>query len=515
MNKKIFVSILLSCLCAISFAQKSTTSFVTDSLDKYIEREMKAADIPGLAICIVKDGKIVVSKGYGVKKIGSVGKEGMNNYVDENTLFMIGSNTKAFTGTSVAMLANEGKCSLSDKVKKWVPEFCYKDKWVEKEANLTDILCHRMGMQTFQGDFLLFGTDLKRSEIIKKIGSITPRHEFRTKWGYYNTGFVLAGAAIESISGTSWNKFFEKNIFSPLDMNNTKALSSEMLNVENRAFAHSKSEGKTCLIDYCIMDEIGPAASICSSAKDMSHWLKMQLNHGMYNGKKVLSHKVINSTRKPSSIVREGRSPFNRSNFRLYGLGWNVEDYEGTKIVSHTGGIPGFLSSMTLVPEHNLGIVILTNTDQNALFIALKMEIIDSYLNLPYRGYAQLYRTSSARYAKKEEAAKQTIRDTAAMKINTELSLKKYAGKYENELYGFADIKKKKGKLIVSFEHHPGLEATLKYIGRNRFLCSFNTPVFGECVLPFKTEGKNVIEFTLPLPSSLDPLKYRFVKTVK
>jgi len=428
---------------------------------------------------------------------------------------MIGSNTKAFTGTSIAILANEGKCNLTDKVKKWVPEFKFKNKWIEKEANLTDILSHRMGMQTFQGDFLLFGTDLNRKEIIEKIGSITPKYEFRTKWGYYNTGFIIAGAAIKSISDMSWNKFFKKRIFTPLEMNNTVALSSEILDVENKAYAHSKVEGKLSVIDYCLMDEIGPAGSICSSAKDMSQWLIMQLNNGKFKEKQILSPQIISICRKPNSIVRAGRHPFNKNNFVLYGLGWATEDYEGTKIISHTGGIPGFLSSMTLLPEKKLGIVILTNTDQNALFEALKWEIIDSYLNLPYRRYAKLYRNSSDKHAQKQERQKKILKDSAELKIKTDIPLKKFNGRYVNKLYGYTEIEKKKDELKVSFEHHKGLIATLKHIGKNRFMCTFNSPVYGTCIIPFVVEDKNVIDFTLSLPAYLDPVKYRFVKVLK
>lgn len=510
MTNKISLSIVFSLIFSltslISYSQENIPSFITDSLDTYIEREMKAADIPGLSICIVKDGKVIVSKGYGVSKIGEESK------VDENTLFMIGSNTKSFTGTSLALLANEDKCCLLDKVKKWVPDFKFKDKWIEKEANLTDILCHRMGMQTFQGDFLLFGTDLKRKELIKMIGSITPKHEFRTKWGYYNTGFVIAGSAIESISNMSWNEFFKKRIFTPLEMNNTISLSSEILDIENRAYAHSTINGNLSVIDYCIMDEIGPAGSICSSAKDMSHWLMVQLNNGKYKEKQIFSPKVINATRTPHSILGKGRHPFNKNNYSLYGLGWKIDDYEGTKIVSHTGGIPGFLSSMTILPKQNLGIVILTNTDQNALFEALKWEIIDSYMNLPYRGYAKLYTKSNQQYAKAIEKEKKILRDSANLKIKTQIPLKKFRGRYINKLYGYSNIEKKNEELKVSFEHHKGLIATLKHLGKNQFLCIFNNPVFGSCIVPFKVKDKQIIDFTLSLPAYLDPVKYRFIK---
>src|SRR5690606_33130505 len=171
--------------------------------------------IPGVAICIVKDGEVVLAKGYGVRKAGTEDK------VDENTLFMIGSNTKAFTGTALALLEHDGKLSMDDKVQKYLPDFTMKDPWVAKELNLTDIVSHRMGMETFQGDFMYWTSDLTMDMVIQKFGLLTPAYSFRTKWGYTNAGYAIAGKIIENVSGKLWNEFLKERIFIPFNMNIT------------------------------------------------------------------------------------------------------------------------------------------------------------------------------------------------------------------------------------------------------------------------------------------------------
>ncbi|RPI70502.1 MAG: class A beta-lactamase-related serine hydrolase, partial [Ignavibacteriales bacterium] len=195
---KIFLFIIsLTFYFSNLYSQTENRSFITDSLDAYVEEALTTWQIPGIAVCVVKDGEVVLSKGYGVREAGKDDK------VDENTLFMIGSNTKAFTGTALALLEHDGKLSMDDKVQKYLPDFTMKDPWVAKELNLTDIVSHRMGMETFQGDFMYWTSDLTMDKVIQKFGQLTPTYGFRTKWGYTNAGYAIAGKIIEKVSGKS------------------------------------------------------------------------------------------------------------------------------------------------------------------------------------------------------------------------------------------------------------------------------------------------------------------------
>ncbi|MCB0566919.1 MAG: serine hydrolase [Phaeodactylibacter sp.] len=502
------VSLLFLFWVEIAYAQPSAPlpAFLTDSLDTYVERALASWQIPGVAVCVVKDGAVVLQKGYGLRELGKADK------VDENTLFMIGSNTKAFTGTALAMLAHEEQCALSDKVKKWLPEFRMHDPWVEENAILADLVTHRLGMETFQGDFMYFDSDFTTEEIIRNFGKLKPLYDFRTKWGYCNAGFLIAGECIERISGDSWAETLRKRIFEPLEMTRTLALSSEIAGADNRAVAHTLHHGALKVIPYGEIDPVAPAGSISSSIHDMSHWLLAQLSNGKYKEVEVIPADVISRTRKPESIIGRAGHPFNRRHYQLYAMGWKLEDYEGREIVSHTGGIHGFVTSVTLLPEENLGIVVLTNTDQNYFYEALKWEILDAYLELPYRNYSQAYNGYWKTMTAEQEAGIEKWRDTVAMNLKPALPAEAFTGRYEHEVYGSIEIKTQENMLQVSFEHHPGLNATLEPMGGNRFLCTYNNPLYGVKVWPFQIEGRQVKGCTLWVNDFIEFLPYDFVK---
>lgn len=360
MKKYLILSLFI--LSVVIVSAQETPSFIKDSLDAYIQKGLVNWQIPGLAVCVVKDGKVVVMKGYGIKEVGG------NDKVDENTLFMIGSNSKAFTGTALAMLADEKKLSLDDHVQKWLPDFKLYDPWVTKEANIRDLLCHRLGFETFQGDFMYFDSDLSTAEVRDKFSKVKPLYSFRSRWGYTNAAFMTAGEIIPRVTSQSWEKFLKERIFTPLEMNNTLALSKDIETAANKTSAHTVVQGVLKKIPYGKIDNLAAAGSISSSIHDMSHWVMMQLNNGMYNNKQVISAGAIAETWKPHSILGNGGHPFNRAHFSLYGLGWFLQEYSGRKIVSHTGGVNGYLTSVALVPEEKLGIVVLTNTDANNFF---------------------------------------------------------------------------------------------------------------------------------------------------
>lgn len=360
------IKLLLIFLFINSNSAQQIPSFIADSLDIYVNRGLHNWQIPGAAVLIVKDGKVVLSKTYGVKELGT------NDKVDENTLFMIGSNTKAFTGTALALLEEEGKLKLDDKVIKYLPDFKVKDEWVTNHLNLFDIVSHRMGFETFQGDFMYWTSDLTADEVIEKFGQLTPKYDFRTKYGYTNAGYAVAGKVIEKVSGLSWGDFIKEKIFKPLEMKRIVPLSVDFMQADNIAKPHTLVEGKMSVIPIQNIDNLAPCGSIGSSINELSHWLIAQLDSGKYNNQSVIPFSVIKKTRQPQTIQGRVRHPFNIGHFSLYGLGWGLMDYEGRELVMHTGGVNGFVTSVTLVPEEKLGIVVLTNTDQNAFFQSLK-----------------------------------------------------------------------------------------------------------------------------------------------
>ncbi len=486
--------------------QNGTRAFMNDSLDGYVEKALTDWKIPGVAFCVVKDGKVVMMKSYGVAEWGS------QNKIDEHTLFGIGSNTKAFTATALALLDAQKKLSLDDKVQKWLPDFKLYDPWVAKEVTIRDLLCHRLGMKTFQGDFMFFDSDLTKEEVRNKFSRIKPLYSFRSRWGYTNAAFLTAGEVIPKATGKSWSEFIREHIFLPLGMSRTITSTAEMKAATNISSAHTIVDDVIKKIAWGKLDNMAPAGSIFSSISDMSKWVQMQLGNGKFNDNMIIPFSAIQQTRTPNSILGNGGHEFNKAHFALYGLGWFLEEYNGRKIVAHTGGVNGFVSSVALVPEENLGIVVLTNTDANNFYEALRLEIMDAYMDLPYRNYSGHYQEGqkSGDMQRLTEIGKK--KDTIAMKLKTDVSLAALSGTYKHSIYGNMTISIKEGKAVAIFQHHKGRFATLESLGGSRFLATFNDPLFGVKVWPVQVQNGKVKSITVRVADFVEFTPYEFVK---
>lgn len=505
--KKILLVLFCHCLFVLNtFAQQDNTpSFIKDSLDSYVTRALTDWQIPGVAVCIVKDGKVVLMKGYGVKETGTTDK------VDENTLFMIGSNSKAFTGTALAMLAANKKLSLDDKVQKWLPDFKLYDPWVAKETNIRDLLCHRLGFETFQGDFMFFDSDLTTKEVREKMSKLKPLYGFRSKWGYTNSAFMTAGEIIPKVTGKTWAEFITDSIFRPLGMNSSLALSKDIKTAGNKCSAHTVVMGELKKIPYGNIDNLAAAGSISSSVNDMSKWVMAQLNNGKSEGKEIIAAGAIAQTRIPHSILGNGGHMFNKAHFSLYGLGWFLEEYAGRKIVAHTGGVNGFVTSVCLVPEEKLGIIVLTNTDANSFYEALRNEIEDAYLGLPYRNYSKVFLGYAANQQKETAEWLRKMKDTIATAVDS-FPPTAYAGTYRHDVYGLMTITKEQEKLVARFEHHKGRYAELELLGPGRFLATFNDPLYGIKEWNFTIAKGKIKSVTVRVADFVEFTPYEFAK---
>jgi CubicO group peptidase (beta-lactamase class C family) len=482
-------------------------AFITDSLENYVARGMKQWRIPGLSLAIIKDGKIVFIKGYGVTRAGG------NEPVDENTLFMIGSNTKAFTATTLNILQQEGKVKLNDRVRKWMPEFRLKDTLASNEIIIYDLLCHRIGFETFQGDFTYWTSNLSREEVIHKMSLVNPIYNFRTKWGYCNAAFLTAGQLIPRITGKSWEETVKEKILIPLKMTRTLTLSSELKSVSNHAYPHTIVDGKLIEIPIPEIDNLAPAGSISSSAKDMATWVLAHLNNGKSEGNQVIPQSAIQAIRVPYSIQGIDPRDKQKTHFFMYGLGLFINDRNGELVYSHTGGVNGFVSSVMFIPEENAGIIVLTNTDQNNFYENLTEEIRDAFLRLPYQDFSGRSLEFSRREIIRSSARVDSLKNVVKQNIKPNLPLMSYSGKYVSDLYGEIDIKPGKNFLTIYFSHHPGLTAKLECTHGDTFLCTYSDPTMGEGIeFPFKTENGKVTEFTLRVANFVEFTPYIFKK---
>jgi CubicO group peptidase (beta-lactamase class C family) len=375
------------------------------------------------------------------------------------------------------------------------------------------LLCHHIGMETFQGDFTFYNTDLTRDQIIEKIGQMKAAYPFRTTWGYTNSAFLTAGQIIPVVTGKPWEVFVKENIFAPLGMTSTIALTADMSKQYDRTVPHTLIDGRLSAIPYAQIDGLAPAGSISSSINDMSKWVLAQLNDGKVGPRQMLPAGAVKATREPQDIVGPVTHLNGESGYELYGLGWFLQQYAGRQLIMHTGGVNGYLSSVTLAPQEHLGIIILTNTDQNELYEALRWEILDAYFKLPYRNYSDVYLAKFKADEATQDAADKKLRDTVALNHPAALPLDAYTGKYVNDLYGHLEITTGEANdLEVRFEHHPHMFAHLQPLGGNRFYVTFSDPAFGKAVFPFQVKNGSVTGLRVKVADFVERDPYYFKK---
>ena len=486
----------------------ATPNFITDSLSAYIEQGMKDWNIPGLSIAIVKEGKVVMMKGFGVRDIES------KQPVDENTLFMIASNSKLFTGTALSQLEYNNKLNLDDKVSKYINGYTLYDKNTTDLVTIRDLLSHRIGTKTFQGDFMFWNGNLGRTSIINKMKQLKPSGVFRQSFGYCNSCFLTAGEVIPVVTGKPWEVYVYDSIIVPLGLTNTHMLTQGISQRNNVSKPYTTLyTGKLTDLPYDQVDNLGPAGSMVSNVNDLSKWLLMQLDSGRLDGKKILPWEVLRKTRDMNITISSRKSATLPVHFTGYGLGVFMNDYAGKQVYYHTGGAFGFVTNTCFVPEEKLGIVVLTNNDNQNFFEALRYQVLDAYLNVPF-----VNRSKKSLEAFNKEMTS-TISNTVSMKSRVKGNLPtpaidNFAGVYQNELYGNIEITQdKSGKFLnVDFKGHNKLKATLEYMDRNEWLLTYNNIAYGVFPVKFKTNNETVLSIELRVNDFLEYDSYTFIK---
>lgn len=506
-NKLITSVLFLIVVCCTSLSSNAQQpSFISDSLDTYIERGMKEWNIPGLSIAIVKDGKTVFMKGYGVKEVGKT------DPVDENTLFIIASNSKLFTGTSIAKLDYEKKLSLEDKVTKYIPWFRLYDSTSTKLATVRDMLCHRLGTKTFQGDFTFWNSNLPKDSIIYKMRLLKPSGQFRQDYGYCNSAFLVAGEILNKVTGLSWEQYVSENILKPVGMNNTYMNTAGIGNKKNIASPYSNSFGLLSWMPYDEIDNLAPATSMVSCVSDLSKWIKFQLDSGKVDGKQIIPWPVLQKTRDGNILTGTRKSPYYPSHFRAYGLGEYMTDYNGRQVYWHTGGAFGFVTNVCFIPEEKLGITILTNNDNQNFFEALRYQILDAYLNVPY--------TNRSNFMMQFQQQARTIDEFKWKKWDERLSKKNQlpfstaaiTGTYFNTLYGDMQIINENNQLKVLLSHHPNITGKLEYMDNNSFLLTWNHAGYGKFEAPLTVKNGKIMGIEIKASDFVEYDAYYFMK---
>ena len=437
-------------------------------LDAIVEKSRSAWRVPGVAVAIVKDDRVVLLKGYGVKA------DGKPDPVTTDTVFAIGSTTKAFTTAAMAMLVDEGKMAWDDPVRKHVPTFRLSDPLADAMVTLRDLASHRTGLA--RHDQLWSGSPWGRAEIMRRIGFVPLDQPFRSRWQYQNIMFLVAGQAVGNTSGIGWNDFVQKRIFEPLGMSSANLTTAGIENAADVATPHARAGDGVRAIRWRNIDNIGPAGSINASARDMAKWVRLQLGRGALEGKRLISEKQFDEMHTPQMAMRPedaGRNWNPEAEQPAYGLGWFIGSYRGHRLVNHGGAIDGFRASVTLVPRERLGIVVLSNLNQENMPEALRWRLVDALLGLPERDWdAELIQ-----HFKPDPP--QELRRVSGTQPS--LPLNAYEGVYDNAGYGEVKISSNGSGLVIAWRNQP--------IGKLEHL-HYDTFSLGRTAVPFRLSAE-------------------------
>lgn len=444
------------------------------NLDDVVARTLKEFDVPGIAVGVIQDGKVMVAKGYGVRRLGDPAP------VTSKTLFGIASNTKAFTSTALAMLVDEKKIDWDQRVVDVLPWFQMSDPYVSREMRIRDLLVHRSGLALGAGDLMIWPeSSLSAKDIMRRLRYVPLATSFRSKYAYDNVLYIVAGAVIEQASGKPWAEFIRERIFQPLGMKRTRTSIVDVPAGEDLAWPHAPAHGKLQAIEHSKLDPAAPAGAIQSCVDDLFPWVNMQLHEGEYAGGRLFTARQSREMWTPHIWVPINPNPQKelaalKPNFNAYALGWMTYDYRGQRIVYHTGGLNGMVTRVTLVPEKKLGIIVLTNQQEGGAFNAVTMTILDQYLGAPANDWVAAYGAVRKRQVAEANAgvSKASGQRDAASKPS--LPLAKYAGRYRDPWYGDVFIDEKDGKLWMRFTHSPALTGVMEHFQYDTFIAHWN-----------------------------------------
>ncbi|WP_192820145.1 serine hydrolase [Rufibacter sp. LB8] len=455
--KPLLLTLFLLTTTTFGFSQGLTNA----QIDELAQRTMQAFNVPGLAVGVVKDGKVVHAKGYGVRSLNSWEK------TDEHTRFGIASNTKAFTATALGLLVDAGKLTWDDKVQDYIPEFKLYNPYVSEEFTIRDLLTHRSGLGLGAGDLMLWpdSSDFTLKDIIHNLRYLKPTSSFRTKYDYDNNLYLVAGEVVARVSGKSWEAFVEERILHPVGMTNSGATYYRLKDKTNVIDGHAAVEGTVKVVARHQSTVDAAAGSIYSSVADLNKWVQVLLNQGQLpNGQQLMSKAVHQELWTPQTLMPvRSPGPYN-THFAAYGLGFSISDVKGYKQLNHTGGLEGMVTQITMIPELNLGIVVLTNQQEGGAFRAIADQIKDSYFQMTgtdrVTQYAQARQQALANAGNVTSAIWKDIA-TAQKQQKKNPDYSAYIGTYRDPWLGEVTISLKNGGLWFDSKRSPKLTGQL------------------------------------------------------
>lgn len=440
-------------------------------LDAYVDSALRTWQVPGLALAIVRHDSVIYARGYGVRELGKPVP------VDARTVFAIGSSSKAFTAAAVAMLVDEKKVSLDAPAAKYLPTFQLYDPYASRELTVRDLLTHRSGLA--RGELVWYGSGYDRDEILRHVRFLQPTWSFRSHFGYQNIMYVAAGQVVAHTVNTTWDDFVTQRIFTPLGMTASNTTVRALAGQRDLASPHALVDDTLRIVRaWRNMDNAGPAGSINSTALDMAQWVRLQLGHGVYEGRRLVSDTMMREMHTPQIAIpldtaAERLNPY--IHFSNYGMGWFLEDYRGREVWQHGGNVDGFTALVAMLPEEQLGLVFLTNMNGSGLPMALMRRIFDAQLKAPPHDWSAAMYARTEQQRAKMKAAEQKLEAKRIPNTRPSLPLAAYTGTYVDSLYGTVQVRDTGGTLLL--DYGPNWHGTLKHWHFDIFRTRFDTPV--------------------------------------
>jgi len=479
-------------------------------IDLLVTRTMREFQVPGVAVGIVKDGKLVFAKGYGVRALGDP------DPVDADTVFGIASNTKAFTTAALATLVDSGKLGWNDRVIDHIPKFRMWDSWVTREFTIRDLLTHRSGLGLGAGDLLFVTpTDFTGEDILNALRYLKPVSSFRSQYDYDNLMYAVAGGVITSVSGKSWEDFVTETILQPLHMEGCAANANRLPPGAKLAAPHVVSEKHLQKITPLDIGAIAPAGAIHCNVRGLGKWVATQLGHGTApDGTKLFSEKQGNEMWTPQTIlhVRGKRAQMTRTHFQSYGLGFDLEDFEGYERVSHNGGLPGMVTHISMIPELGLGVIVLTNQQAGEVLDAVTLPILESYTGGAPHDWLAFEKKSRAELEERIREADAKRAPPPAESGWKPSDPEAYAGVYSDPWRGRATVTHNGDQLRLTFSHTDSLSGVMTPVGTNLFVVRWDDRTLdADAYVRFSTDfGGRIAGFTMAAVSDSTDFSFDF-----
>lgn len=452
-------------------------------LDAYVEQAMKAWEVPGLALAVVRGDSVIYARGYGVIEVGK------DQRVDEHTLFAIASTSKAFTSAALGLLVDEGKLEWDDRVTKHLPGFQLADPWITANLTVRDLLTHRAGVA--RQDNIWIAAPFDRDEILHRARHLEQVSPFRAHYGYNNIMFIAAGEVAGAASGLGWDELVTRRIFAPLGMTRSTTRTAVAESRGNIAVSHTRVDGKVTAVGRRNYDNIGGAGGVFSSARDMAQWLRLHLGNGRFAGDSILSQAAMAEMRQPHNPLRVdsvARRLFPDTKFRAYALGWNVQDFRGHTLVHHSGSINYTRTHVGYVPEAGIGFVAMANLSTSDLQLALMYRVLDALLGAPATDWSAEYLALAQRGNERSARAARELEEARLPGTTPSVEAGRYTGTFTDALYGDVRVRTEGDRLVLDYA--PDYVGDLEHWHHDTFRVVWRRAGFGRGFVTFSLDER-------------------------